>query len=203
VTAHFGKYHAGDSDPDDPTFPLHQGFDFNYGGNNDGHPGTFFALNTTPRTFHDPRVGPELDPFAGDYDLNYITNNLLPYANGNDPTTLVGTRKHITDAMGDAFESFMNNHRSGALSNYPVYAQFHYYAVHSPIEPRSDLLVKWQGINPPVGSKHVNKSYAAFIEGMDQTLGRILAYLDDPDRDGNSSDSIAENTLVIFLSDNV
>jgi arylsulfatase A-like enzyme len=201
VTAHFGKYHAGSSTLSDPTYVLNQGFDFNYGGKNDGAPGAYHAENTTPRTFHS-RVGPELDPFAADYDLPYISNNLVPYANSNDPTTLVGTKKHLTDAMADAFISFMDNHASGSMSNYPVYAQVHFYAVHSPVEPRSDLKAKYDGITPPPESTHNNASYAALIEGMDHSLGRIIDYLNDPNGDGNPVDSIATNTLLVFCSDN-
>ncbi len=196
VTSHFGKYHAGATNPTDPTFPLNQGYDFNYGGQNKGNPGNYFASNNE---FHS-NVGPELDPFAGDYDMDYINKNLMPYANGNDPTILDGTAKHITDAMADAFISFMDNHKAGAMSDYPVYAQLHYYAVHSPIQPRPDLQAKFE--NFPDGVNHDSQKYAALIEGMDQSLGRVIDYLSDPDGDGDHSDSIAENTLVIFCSDN-
>ena len=40
------------------------------------------------------------------------------------------------------------------------------------------------------------------IEGMDQAIGRVLGRLDDPNGDGDRSDSIAANTLVFFISDN-
>lgn len=199
VTAHFGKYHAGSSDENDPTFPLHQGFDYNYGGNNKGNPGNYYA---TGQQFH-ANIGPEMDAFAADYTSEYITKNLLPYANGNDPTTLVGTKKYISDAMADAFISFMGNHQAGAMADYPVYVQLHYYAVHGPTgnaHARPDLLTKYD--NLPGGTRHNNASYAAIIEGMDQSIGRVMDYLDDPNGDGDTSDSISENTLLIFCSDN-
>lgn len=44
--------------------------------------------------------------------------------------------------------------------------------------------------------------HAAVIERMDNQIGRVLAKLDDPNNDGNQSDSIANNTIVIFVSDN-
>ena len=37
---------------------------------------------------------------------------------------------------------------------------------------------------------------------MDQTLGRLVKTLDDPNGDGDTSDSIRDNTVVIFTSDN-
>ncbi len=199
VTAHFGKYHAGASDPDDPTYPLNQGFDFNYGGKNDGAPGTYFASGGASSVFGS-RIGPELDPFAADYSSTYIADNLAPYSTGNNPATLDGTAKHLTDAMGDAFVSFMNNHRSGSMSNYPAYAQLHFYAVHGPIQPRPDLKTKYNGL--PGGTLHNDPAYAALVEGMDHSLGRVMDYLADPNGDGDTADSIAENTLLVFCSDN-
>lgn len=196
VTAHFGKYHAGSSDPGSDTHPLNQGFDYNYGGGNPGNPGNFFASGGMFAN----NVGPELDAFAADYTSTYITDNLTPYATGNNPSTLNGTSKHLTDAMGDAFISFMNSHRAGSLSAYPVYAQLHFYAVHTPIQGRPDLVSKYAGLTD--GVNHDNNAYAALIENMDHTLGRVLDYLDDPNGDGNTSDSIAEDTVIIFTSDN-
>ena len=144
VTAHFGKYHAGATDPSDSTFVLNQGFDYNYGGNNNGAPGNYLASG---QQFHS-KVGPELDAFAADYTIDYITNNLVPYNNGNDPTVLTNSpRKHLTDAMADAFVSFMNDHSSGSMSNYPVYVQLHFYAVHGPITARPDLKTKYDELH--------------------------------------------------------
>jgi arylsulfatase A-like enzyme len=40
------------------------------------------------------------------------------------------------------------------------------------------------------------------VEQFDQQMGRIMAYLNDPNGDGDTSDSITSNTLVIFFSDN-
>ena len=43
---------------------------------------------------------------------------------------------------------------------------------------------------------------AGFISGMDAVLGRLLNSLKDPDRNGDKSDSIANDTLILFTSDN-
>jgi arylsulfatase len=45
-------------------------------------------------------------------------------------------------------------------------------------------------------------TYAAMVDIMDQNIGRIIAFLSDPDGDGSQSDSVLENTLIVFLSDN-
>lgn len=203
VTAHFGKYHVGSSKLTDDDHPLNQGFDYNYGGRSTGNPGNYYA---SEGEFH-TNVSPELNPFSANYvgtsggsATDYINKNLEPYANGNDPFILNGDPKHLTDAMGDAFISFMDTHRAGAMAAYPVYAQLHFYAVHSPIQGRSDLVAKYKAL--PRGVNHFSNAYAALLENMDHSIGRILDYLDDPNGDGNTSDSIADNTLVIFTSDN-
>ena len=44
--------------------------------------------------------------------------------------------------------------------------------------------------------------YLGFIAGVDENLKRMTDLLNDPNNDGDSSDSIAENTIVFFTSDN-
>ncbi len=46
------------------------------------------------------------------------------------------------------------------------------------------------------------KDYAAMITRMDSSVGSLMARLADPNGDGNTSDSILNNTLVVFTSDN-
>ena len=44
--------------------------------------------------------------------------------------------------------------------------------------------------------------YAAVVDRMDQQIGRVLDKLEDPDGNPSTNDSIAGNTIVLFLSDN-
>ncbi|MCL4152302.1 UNVERIFIED_CONTAM: hypothetical protein GTU68_053235 [Idotea baltica] len=44
--------------------------------------------------------------------------------------------------------------------------------------------------------------YAAMISRMDASIGAIVARLEDPNFDGDSSDSILDNTVIFFTSDN-
>lgn len=46
------------------------------------------------------------------------------------------------------------------------------------------------------------KKYAAMITRMDASIGELIDRLKDPNQDGNTDDSIYEDTLVIFTSDN-
>ncbi|MFK7910540.1 MAG: sulfatase-like hydrolase/transferase [Akkermansiaceae bacterium] len=45
------------------------------------------------------------------------------------------------------------------------------------------------------------KKHHRLIHGVDVQIGRILAALDDPDDDGDNSDSVVDNTIIILSSD--
>jgi arylsulfatase A-like enzyme len=201
VTAHFGKYHVGGHEGGTSTLPLNQGFDWNFGGGTAGNPGSYFASGGE---FHS-NVGPELDGWAANYDVPYVNSVLWPLAtnrapNPNNPGTLDGTAKHLGDAMADAAIAFLKDHVTGPLSHRPFYLQFHTYEVHTPIQPRPDLQAKYSGL--PAGTKHGGVNYAALVESQDQQVGRLLDFLDDPNHDGDKSDSLVTNTVVFFTSDN-
>ncbi len=50
-------------------------------------------------------------------------------------------------------------------------------------------------------ARDATHAYLATISYMDSQLGRVLAAVDDPNGDGDTSDSIRENTIVVFVSD--
>lgn len=138
------------------------------------------------------------DRYAQPYSEGYVATNLLPVANGNDPRSLVGTPKHLTDAMADAANEFIAEHAGGER---PFFLMVAFAAVHNPFRARPDLLAKYakkRSSDP----RHARPDYAALLEGLDQSVGRIVARLDDPNGDGDPTDSIRRDTLVVFLSDN-
>lgn len=47
-----------------------------------------------------------------------------------------------------------------------------------------------------------SRQWAAMVTRIDSHIGNILAVLEDPNRDGDLSDSVARETLVVFQSDN-
>ncbi|MBK1825614.1 sulfatase [Haloferula rosea] len=215
VTAHLGKYHVANHETGLASMPENQGFDFNFGGKENGNPGNFFASSGVWNT----AIGPGLASYAAPYDQSYIDTVLkappsnplndrasnypliFPQEKPNDPDVLGNDNKHLTDAMGDAATAFIRDHTTGNLADRPLYMQVHFYAVHTPIQDRPDLTTKYAtGITP--SATHDNVDYAGLVEGMDQNIGRILDRLDDPNGDGDPSDSIADNTLIVFISDN-
>jgi len=202
ITVHIGKYHVGGHEYGTASMPEQQGFDYNYGGGPAGSPGNYWAAKGSDGVWRfGPRVGPQLDPFAQPYDADYGKRyRLWAQPQYRFPTSLYGHRKHVGDALVDAAIQFIESHRH---SNRPWYIQFHEYLVHTPLQPRPDLLAKYQAKKKSHPSKigHDNVRYAAMVEQLDHAVGRLMAYLTDPNGDGDPSDAIT-NTLVVFYSDN-
>lgn len=187
ATAHIGKYHVG-GHAGPGTMPENVGFDTNLGGHQQGHQPTCFA-SKTEEGFGFKGVGlGHFDRWAEPYDSAYLKKRKLP-------DSLAGTPKHISDALGDALEETIARLAAGDA---PFYLQFHPYAVHGPVRARPDLREAAEE-----RSKDVKQAeYLGFIAGVDENVGRLLGLLEDPDGDGDTSDSIAENTLILFTSDN-
>jgi arylsulfatase A-like enzyme len=161
-----------------------------------GKGGQYFAAKDDDGKWH--FSSPAYDRYAEPYTAEYVEKNLRPAAVGNDPKSLIGTPKHLTDAMADAAEDFIEEHAKGEK---PFYMNVSFQAVHSPIIPRPDLAQKYAAITSD-DLRHTNPKYAGIVQGLDEAVGRILRALDDPNGDGDKSDSIAGKTLVVFLSDN-
>ena len=78
------------------------------------------------------------------------------------------------------------------------------YAVHSPVgnaQARKDLLAKYQA-KPRRPASPSKPSYAALIEGLDQSVARIIDHLETTPDPRNPGHALADNTLVVFTSDN-
>ncbi len=188
ATAHIGKYHVGGHDGED-TMPEKVGFDINIGGFSQGHQPTCFATKKEDAwTFKGVGLG-HFDRFGAPYTKEYLAKRKLP-------ESLAGSPKHISDALGDAVEETIGKLYAGGK---PFYLQFHTYAVHGPVRARPDL--KAAAEDRADGNDKMAE-YLGFITGVDENMGRLLAALEDPNGDGDKSDSIADNTLVLFTSDN-
>lgn len=195
TTAHFGKYHAGGHEGGKSTLPQSAGFDVNFTGNKQGHPANYHAKKKKETWAFPSNLSPDLDTYAQPYNQAYLKKH-------NIPASMLGKPKHLTDALADAFESFIA--KNAGPNKKPIYVHYWLYAVHTPIQPRADLAAKFKEKNKKAPSKsgHDNSKYAALVYHTDLAVGRIMEALDDPNGDGDKSDSIRKNTLVIFSSDN-
>ncbi len=96
--------------------------------------------------------------------------------------------KRAAEYLGDRAIAFLEQHRDK-----PFFVQLSYFAVHIPLDTTPELRKKYEA-KPKVESYSCHPLYAGLLEEMDTSVGRLLAALD---RLG-----LADNTLVIFTSDN-
>jgi len=97
--------------------------------------------------------------------------------------------EYLTDRLTDEATKFIEQN-----VNNPFFLYFPHYAVHTPIQAKKELEEKYK--NKPVDAKRDHKSpeYAAMIESVDQSIGAVMKKLE--------SLGIADNTIIIFTSDN-
>jgi arylsulfatase A-like enzyme len=194
ATAYSGKFHVAATAEE---IVASHGFDENWGGFNTGGPNNYFAVDGQFST----AVSPSLDQFAGDYTEEYVEENIEPYSVGVDEArldALVGTDKHVTDAVTDATLDFIGRNKAE-----PFFAFVSEFAPHFPVndaQARPDLLEKYRAKTP--GSDPAKPSYGALVEGVDQSVARIVDYLEETPDPRNGGRPLADNTLVIFTSDN-
>jgi arylsulfatase A-like enzyme len=93
---------------------------------------------------------------------------------------------YLTDLITDEAVGFIQQ------QNKPFFLYVAYTAPHTPYQCPNDK--KPEPVAQADYSKGSRETYAAMVERMDQGIGKILKTLDDA--------GLAENTLVIFMSDN-
>ncbi|HAB18085.1 MAG TPA: hypothetical protein DCE44_16760, partial [Verrucomicrobiales bacterium] len=97
--------------------------------------------------------------------------------------------EYLTDREGEEAAKFIaaNRDRAFFLNYWP-------YAVHTPLQAKPNLIEKYQRKLATVGGSQTNAIYAAMLESLDASVGRILQALAEA--------GIADRTVVIFTSDN-
>jgi arylsulfatase A-like enzyme len=96
--------------------------------------------------------------------------------------------QHIEDRMAIEASAWMEKHQHS-----PFFLNYWMFSVHAPFDAKKALIEKYRtrtDLNDPQHSP----TYAAMIESMDDAIGTLLDTLDRL--------KIAENTIIIFTSDN-
>ena len=145
-------------------YPKAQGFDLNVGGNNMGNPGNYFY------------------PYNGAWRMT----KKHPMTRWN---TLPDGKKgeYLTDRLTDEAIDFIDKNKAS-----PFFLNLSHYAVHTPLQAPEQLIKKYK--KKPAGKRHRNPVYAAMVESVDRSVGRIMGKLEQL--------GIADETVVVFTSDN-
>ncbi|MDB6122215.1 MAG: N-acetylgalactosamine 6-sulfate sulfatase [Pedosphaera sp.] len=96
--------------------------------------------------------------------------------------------EYLTDRLGDEALRYIEQHKDK-----PFFLYFPHFAVHLPVQGKEALVEKYRA-KRHAGLTQSNAVYAAMIESMDETVGRIRNKLDEL--------KLADHTIVIFASDN-
>jgi len=98
-----------------------------------------------------------------------------------------GTDTFLTEALT---QEALKSIDQPAKAHQPFYLYLSHYAVHDPIQGDERFVQKYldRGLEPR------EAKYASLIEGMDKSLGDVMDYLEE--------NNLAENTVILFMSDN-
>jgi arylsulfatase A-like enzyme len=136
--------------------------------------------------------GDEVGPRGQGFDVN-VGGNIAghppsyfsPYQNPDLKDGPAG--EYLTDRLGDDAVRFIRHSAGG-----PFFLYLPFYSVHTPIQPREDLLARFA--DKPASGGHGNPEYAAMVAALDENVGKVLGVLDELD--------LTRKTLVVFMSDN-
>lgn len=160
-----GKAHFGAYDTPGEN-PLNIGFDVNIAGHAAGGPGSYLGTDN----FGNKK--------PGEYTKPWGVPGLEKY-HGKD----IFLSEAITLEANEAIN------KSVAMGK-PFFLDMSHYAVHVPFKPDNRFYQKYRD----AGVDHTESMYAALVEGMDKSLGDIMANL--------KRLGIEDDTIILFMSDN-
>ena len=122
----------------------------------------------------------------GGYREGWTRSHFYPYHVHNITEGTDG--QYMADRLTDEAVAFLKQNKDR-----PFYLQLWHYAVHTPIQSKDEYTAKYEQKVVP-NAPHRNPAYAGMIQSTDESVGRIIAALDEL--------GLAQNTVVVFTSDN-
>lgn len=166
VSASIGKWHLGAQ----PLWPEAQGFNLNAGGRTRGSTESYFYPYTDPKATANP-----------EWTAAWSSES-LPLSEGGRPG------EYLTDRLTDEAVRFIK-----ANKDQPFFLYLPHFAVHTPLQAPEPLVKKYSA-RLPTGAPQNRATYAAMVESVDQSVGRLTDTLRQLGLD--------DNTVIIFTSDN-
>jgi arylsulfatase A len=119
-----------------------------------------------------------------------VQSHFAPYLRNN--RSLPGledspAEEYLADRLTAEAERFIDDNK-----DHPFFLYLPHYSVHTPLNGKSELIKRYQ--SAPASGLQANPVYAAMVESMDDSVGRVMQKLDEL--------KLADNTLFIFTSDN-
>lgn len=125
------------------------------------------------------------DRNLGGYEAGQPPSYFSPY---KIPTLKDGPEgEFLTDRLTEETVGFIREHKDK-----PFFVYLPHYAVHTPIQAKANVIAKYRAKGP--AGHHHDPAYAALVESVDDSVGRLRAVLQEL--------GLTDNTLFIFTSDN-
>ncbi len=165
---------------------------------------TFFAgkWHLGHEAFHPEHQGFDVNKGGHHKGSPHPGGYFAPY--GNPKLSDGPEGEHLPERLARETNAFIDSHKE---DNFLAYLSF--YSVHTPLQGREDLVEKYKkkkaalgDLEPIWGEEGERKLrlvqehavYAAMVEAMDAAIGTVLDHLE--------ATGLAENTVVVFMSDN-
>jgi arylsulfatase A-like enzyme len=129
---------------------------------------------------------PDYHPSKRGFD-EAIESNGQHFDFKTDPKTEYPKGQYLADFLTDKAVDFIQRNQAK-----PFLLYLPHFGVHSPFQSKPELVAKFKG-KPGVGG-HNNPTYAAMLASVDESVGRLMAKLEEL--------KLADNTVLIFASDN-
>lgn len=96
--------------------------------------------------------------------------------------------EYLTDRLTSECESFLDRN-----AERPFFVYFPHYTVHTPLQAKKEKIEKYRA-KAKGRTEQNNPTYAAMVESLDESVGRIVAKL--------AAMNLTERTIIVFTSDN-
>ncbi|HVJ67438.1 MAG TPA: sulfatase [Caulifigura sp.] len=103
------------------------------------------------------------------------------------PAVEVPAGTYLADFLTDQAVDFLDRNRSK-----PFFLYLPHFGVHAPHQAKKEIIARFK--DKPAAGGHRDPAYAAMIASVDQSVGRVVAKIDEL--------GLSKNTLIIFSSDN-
>ncbi|MEO1583788.1 MAG: sulfatase-like hydrolase/transferase [Planctomycetota bacterium] len=104
---------------------------------------------------------------------------------------------YVTDVTADEVADYIG---SRATTGQPFFAVASFTAPHGPLQATQEYFTRVDNLG--LGYTGNRRTYAAMMIGLDDGVQTIIDSLEDPNGDGDTSDSIIDNTVICFMNDN-
>jgi uncharacterized sulfatase len=132
--------------------------------------------------------GDKYSPSNQGFDSSVVMFGWGHFGNFSNPNINIGKDEYFAEVIAEKAINFMKKNKDN-----PFLLFVSHFAVHLPLEARDEMIKKYLKKEKP-NDKINNPIYAAMVEHVDQSVGKIVDEIDRLD--------LTDNTVLVIFSDN-